>query len=157
MAIRDALVEGPRFSMADITALAASIADWCPHPSIRIFLFGSRVRGDHHDGSDVDVAVEITDPGDQAAVDWWFVQDGAEFRAQPPRDLPGPLCVIRAHDDSERWLWEKLIAAEPLHRDRNVTCVILPPTPPEERVAQEERRQPAGLIDPRLGLHHTAA
>jgi hypothetical protein len=146
-AIRDELgtmqtaLKGPRFSVEEITRLAASIADWCPHPSIRIFLFGSRVRGDHRDDSDVDLCIDVSDPGKQAAVDWWFAQNGAAFREDLPEACPGPLCVTRAHDEGERWLRDLLLAAEPLHRDRNVTCVILPPASPEEKAAQEERRR----------------
>jgi hypothetical protein len=148
MAIRDALEtqmtdRGSRFSMEEITRLAASIADWCPHPSIRIFLFGSRVRGDHRDDSDVDLCIKITDYSDEAeaAHNWWRRQDQAFFKEELPEGCPGPLCVTREDQDDERWLWEKLLAADPLHRDRNVTCVILPPASPKAKAAQEERRR----------------
>jgi predicted nucleotidyltransferase len=131
----------PRFSMEDIVALAASIADWCPHPSIRIYLFGSRLRGDHRDDSDVDMAIEITDYGDEAACTWFGNQDIAEFREDLPKDLPAPLHVLRADDDEEQELWEKIVAANPVHQDRNVTCVILPATPPRIRAAQDAQRR----------------
>jgi hypothetical protein len=42
---------GTRFSMEEITRLAASIADWCPYPLMRIFLFDSRMRGDQRAGA----------------------------------------------------------------------------------------------------------
>ena len=79
---------GPRFAMKEVARLAASIADWCPYPSIRIYLFGSRVRGDHRDDSDVDLCIEITDFLDEAALDWWGGQDFASSRISCPRAAP---------------------------------------------------------------------
>lgn len=68
-------------------------------------------------------------------------QDGTYFKGDPPEGCPGPVSVTRSFDDGERRLWENLITAERLHRDRNVVCALLQATPPKERAAREERRR----------------
>ena len=47
-------------SPPSLTELAGIVADWadgCPGVE-RVFLFGSRVRGDHRPDSDLDLAIE---------------------------------------------------------------------------------------------------
>jgi predicted nucleotidyltransferase len=39
----------------EVKQLARTLADWAADKSVTVFLFGSRVRGDHRPDSDVDV------------------------------------------------------------------------------------------------------
>jgi len=43
----------------EVKQLARALADWAADKSVTVFLFGSRVRGDHRPDSDVDVFVQF--------------------------------------------------------------------------------------------------
>ena len=49
----------------DLRGLASVLADWAAGaPGFSLYLFGSRIRGDHRPDSDVDVSVEFAAIGD---------------------------------------------------------------------------------------------
>jgi hypothetical protein len=69
--------------------MVATLADWA-HPHITIYLFGSRVRGDHRPDSDVDVVI-VEDESSYELVVWWTRENGNLF-ADIDAKLPGTLC-----------------------------------------------------------------
>ena len=80
--------------------LAHEINDWAQkRPFIEyIYVFGSRVRGDHTKESDLDISIDPNCAGDNAA-DW------VEWRCDPKFDglqeiLPGKLHLIKPDDDA---------------------------------------------------------
>lgn len=50
-----------------------AIVEWAEkHPEIkRVYLYGSRARGDHHAGSDIDLAIEMDAPNPDKAYSMW--------------------------------------------------------------------------------------
>jgi predicted nucleotidyltransferase len=100
--------------------LARTLADWAADKSVTIFLFGSRVRGDHRPDSDVDIFVQFGDMTKGTAV-WWTEQNSEDFASLKGR-LPGPLKIL----DANAPLVLSVKKAEVVYRDRNVVCVLLP-------------------------------
>src|SRR6516164_214357 len=87
----------------ELRALAEILADWIePAPSVpAVYLFGSRVRGDHRPDSDVDVRLfldELTSPVCDATTQWWTEQNETDFDALKSF-FPGPLRNHRETDD----------------------------------------------------------
>jgi predicted nucleotidyltransferase len=109
----------------ELKRLAAVLADWASAaPSARVYLFGSRVRGDHKPTSDVDVFVDFPN-ADNRDVDWWTRNNVEDFASVKPL-LPGPLKVLDMGDPFGQTI--KVPAANSLvHRDRNVLCVWMRP------------------------------
>lgn len=115
----------------ELTKLARTLADWSyPFTEFAIYVFGSRVRGDHQQNSDVDIVVVFPQPLPNGFVDWWGNQNMEEF-ASINASLPGPLKILE-YDDP---LVPKVLEAgkSPHHRDCNVRCVWLPPKPSDIR------------------------
>jgi hypothetical protein len=73
----------------DLKKLARTLADWAAGKSITVFLFGSRVRGDHRPDSDVDIFVQGGAMIPETAV--WL--DSAECGGfcQPQSQAAGPV------------------------------------------------------------------
>jgi predicted nucleotidyltransferase len=107
----------------ELLDLARVLADWAaPASGATIYLYGSRVRGDHRPDSDVDVCLDFRpDPG-KADVEWWTANNQDLF-TEINKWLPGPIHVLPMPDP----LRQKIIAAPVAHQDRNVRCVWLPP------------------------------
>jgi hypothetical protein len=86
----------------ELQALARILADWIePAPNIpAVYLFGSRVRGDHRPDSDVDVRLFLSEWRNLTTVDmeWWGEQNETDFAALKSR-LPGPLAIHREQTD----------------------------------------------------------
>jgi predicted nucleotidyltransferase len=82
----------------ELQTLAEILAEWAaPAPGVNVYLFGSRVRGDHKPGSDVDVRLypeEWPHDASQRIVQWWTHQNETEF-ADLEKRLPGPLHLGR--------------------------------------------------------------
>jgi predicted nucleotidyltransferase len=107
----------------DFTALASVLADWATGaPGFKLYLFGSRVRGDHRSDSDVDLSVEFAVIGDRE-MDWWMSNNQDEFSSINTK-LPGKLHILEENDPVTR----KVRSGPVLHQDRNVLCVWLPPS-----------------------------
>jgi predicted nucleotidyltransferase len=62
----------------EVKQLARAFADWAADKSVTVFLFGSRVRGDHRPDSDVDVFVQFGAMTEGTAV-WWTEQNSEDF------------------------------------------------------------------------------
>lgn len=110
----------------DLRTVTAILADWVdPAPSYRVYLFGSRVRGDHRSTSDVDIVLDrlgalIED------VNWWFEQRETDFAAVRTL-LPGSLRILHPDEKRQR---TQVLKAPVIYADRKVTCVWLEPKPP---------------------------
>jgi predicted nucleotidyltransferase len=69
--------------MDELRQLAEVIAEWCePVTGLEhVYLFGSRVRGDHRPDSDVDLRIFMEEwrRPDTAAVNWWTRQNESGF------------------------------------------------------------------------------
>lgn len=103
----------------DLEKLACILADWVePAKGFDIYLFGSRVRGDHRTDSDVDVVIPIPrlpTPSDAA---WWSEINEDNFKAINA-ELPGPLQILENSDP----IADKVRSARVVYCDRQVTCV----------------------------------
>src|SRR5262245_45701148 len=81
--------------MDELRELAEVVAEWC-EPAMgleHVYLFGSRVRGDHRPDSDVDLRIFMEEwRPDDAAVDWWMHQNTSDFEELKAK-LPGPLAI----------------------------------------------------------------
>ncbi len=106
--------------------LVEVLADWiAPAPNIpAVYLFGSRVRGDHRPDSDVDVRLFLNEWGNIDARDrqWWLTENQTDFAAVKAK-LPGPLAIHReTTDDADAAI---LVGRKaPLLTHRRVVCVI---------------------------------
>ena len=113
---------------ADVRELARILADWADGgPGFRpIYLFGSRVRGDHHPGSDLDVRMfpENYD-GDDPSSEWWDRENASDFAGLKSL-LPGPLDLhCDATDDADAAI--RSAASHLVYVDRGIVCVWTPP------------------------------
>lgn len=117
----------------DLPDLARIVADWAaPATGAKIFIFGSRVRGDHTPGSDVDIYIHYRVDGkiDAATATWHGRQQSSSYADLLPL-LPGPLGEkgreTLCPDDLETV--GRILAGPVVHKDRSVRCVHLPPKP----------------------------
>ena len=127
----------------DLKSLAGILADWAaPAPGISVYLFGSRVRGDHRPDSDVDVCFKLGDKFDEADAVWWETNQSDFFAAITAR-LPGPLKWLDHNDP----LWQRVVSGKVIYQDRSVYCVWLEPRDPSVvaaahlLVARRQRRR----------------
>lgn len=103
----------------ELITLARILADWvAPAPSLKVYLYGSRVRGDYHPDSDVDVVIDIWNGSTPEDGAWWHANNANNFAAVNIL-LPGELEVL-CFDDPLRYA---IMAATVIHRDRQVVCV----------------------------------
>lgn len=113
-----------------LVKLAGILADWVePAPGFDIFLFGSRVRGDHGPTSDVDVVIPIPRSISDEDENWWIKINEDDFKTIND-SLPGPLQIQEAGPIATRAL-----NAKEVHRDRQVRCVWMAP---KNRVTTED-------------------
>ncbi|MPZ34340.1 MAG: hypothetical protein GEV13_25720 [Rhodospirillales bacterium] len=93
-------------------------------PTIKFYIYGSRVRGDHRSDSDIDICFDT----DTAAA-----CDVVELQIQETDDdfsLPAKY-RSRIWDQSKRWgeLRDKIRSAPVKYYKGNIICVDLPPVP----------------------------
>jgi predicted nucleotidyltransferase len=106
----------------ELDDLLSILADWAaPATSAKIFLFGSRVRGDHRPNSDVDISVKWTSPPDDQTTDWWTANNAEEFESIDAK-LPGRLHVP---EPNETEFHAKVQSSEIVHTRGNIYCVWL--------------------------------
>jgi hypothetical protein len=112
----------------ELQALAEILADWIkPARGIpAVYLFGSRVRGDHRHDSDVDVRLFLDEwSACDVTVQWWLAQNESDF-AELKSQLPGPLEIHREdRDDADKHIHEG--RKNPVLVLRRVVCVWTPP------------------------------
>ena len=118
----------------DLPALAEAVASWVDDASgvPTVYLFGSRVRGDHRPDSDVDLCVFLSEwEPTSESVDWWLDQNRTDF-AQVKALLPGAPKIhgLNSWDDAGQWVKEA--RADPIRivlRVRKAICLWMPPKP----------------------------
>jgi predicted nucleotidyltransferase len=121
------VMQKPRSSFIvtnELASLAKTLADWgAPAPAAVIYLYGSRVRGDHKATSDVDICVEF--PKAETADAQWWTQNNQDYFKTIGQQLGARIEVLERNSP----IRSKIIGAEVVHQDRNVRCVLLPPFP----------------------------
>jgi predicted nucleotidyltransferase len=104
---------------SELKELARVIADWAASaPSATIYVYGSRVRGDHRSDSDVDIHVAMSSMPGREFVEWWTAENAKDF-AELRAKLPGRLEILDPRDP----LGRELEQSEIVYRNRNVVCV----------------------------------
>ena len=64
----------------EFASLMEVISTWSrPAKGFHFYVFGSRVRGDHKPGSDVDLHFRFDQDVDDAAGEWWIQQNDTDF------------------------------------------------------------------------------
>jgi hypothetical protein len=117
----------------DLPVLAETVAKWADEaPGVSaVYVFGSRVRGDHHPGSDVDLFL-FQEEWDASSdnVDWWLEQSAAEYRDLGDA-LPGPLhLLLEAYDASrDAVLTARADPSGIVLQVRKAVCLWTPPKP----------------------------
>jgi predicted nucleotidyltransferase len=117
-----------------LTELAEILASWVdPVGGVpELYLFGSRVRGDHRPDSDVDVRLypeRLNHDADHATARWWMEQNASKFAEVQVR-LPGRLDLGRNRMDWSNKVDREIMAArgrEPILVCRKVVCLWTPP------------------------------
>ena len=110
----------------ELKAVAERLADWVElAPGVTVYLFGSRVRGDHQPNSDVDVRLYPDELANcEAAMQWWAAQNTSGFAELKAR-LPGRLELHAGPtDDADRYILEG--RKKPVLVVRKVVCVWTP-------------------------------
>lgn len=103
--------------------LARILADWVEEaPGFEIYLFGSRVRGDHRPNSDVDVVIPIPRKPSEMDFMWWSDVNEDNFKSINAV-LPGPLKILENDDP----VADMVRNAKKVYRDRQVICVWMEP------------------------------
>jgi predicted nucleotidyltransferase len=93
----------------------------------RVFLFGSRVRGNDRDDSDLDLGIDLTFLVPTSdAVEWWLRMNRTGF-ADLQALLPMRLEVHRSDDPGEEWPAIRKAAREPVLVVGKCVCVRTPP------------------------------
>jgi predicted nucleotidyltransferase len=108
----------------DLIDLARILADWADECSgiDALYLFGSRVRGDHRPDSDVDVRLYLHRwQVDAGTLEWWGKENTEDFARLKAR-LPGRLSL---HADQTDAVDPEISrgALAPVYVDRKVVCV----------------------------------
>ena len=117
----------------DLPALAEAVAMWVDAaPGVpSVYVFGSRVRGDHRPDSDVDLFF-LQEEWDASSenVDWWQAQSMAEYRDLGDA-LPGPLHILLEAYDASRAtvLAARADPARVVLKVRKAVCLWTPPKP----------------------------
>jgi hypothetical protein len=106
----------------ELKQLIAILNEWVsPAPNFRIYLFGSRARGDHRSDSDVDVIIPVPDCPDEADVKWWMAENEDDFRRINTK-LSGKLQILENDDP----LAKEFIQLPAFYRHGQVACVWSP-------------------------------
>lgn len=95
-------VEEMKFEVSpELDHLLSILLDWsAPAIGAEIYLFGSRVRGDYHATSDVDISIKWASPSPDKTTNWWTAQNAECFRSINAK-LPGSL-HLPIQTDTER-------------------------------------------------------
>ena len=102
----------------ELVDLARKLADWAaPATGTTIYLYGSRVRGDHGPNSDVDLWIEFSRPS-RADIEWWTVNNEENFAAITT--IFGARIEMLERNSPIHF---DVTHAPVVHRDRNVRCV----------------------------------
>lgn len=109
--------------------LASIVAEWAkPFPILEtVYIFGSRVRGDHHAESDLDIALDFDISKGSSEITPFDEEEQSEcagLKALLPSGIK--LSVHKFPDDKA---WPAIRAGECVLRKGKVRCVFTPPWP----------------------------
>jgi hypothetical protein len=76
--------------LRELSELMNVLAEWAANAPVTVYVYGSRVRGDHRTDSDVDLYVQHLN-GQEAAGDEWYDAQKAENYSNLRGKLPGPI------------------------------------------------------------------
>ena len=107
---------------SELDELMTTLANWARDRTVIVYLFGSRVRGDHRSDSDVDISVVWRPPRDDATTEWWAEQNATDFPELKAK-LPGPLKILRG----DQAHYPLTFARHEVARKRNVIALYTPP------------------------------
>jgi Nucleotidyltransferase domain len=107
----------------ELEELASKIADWA-HPELTVYVFGSRVRGDHGPNSDVDIHFGLPGGPSREFTCWWTRQNNQDF-PDLRKVLPGALGPF----ERTAPLAPEIEGGRVVHECRNVRCILLPAKP----------------------------
>jgi predicted nucleotidyltransferase len=109
----------------DLKRLAKIVAEWAEKlPLKKVYVFGSRVRGDATAGSDLDVAIEFEEFPLNEAMRNWQHQNETDF-AELKKALDVPLSLHREPTDCA-WPAIRAAATTPVLSVGKVLCVLTP-------------------------------
>jgi hypothetical protein len=114
-----------QMATAELEALAESVASWADDVFglHRVYIFGSRVRGDHKPASDVDIRIYTSDlDSDDVTTCWWTEQHDTGFPELQKR-LPGKLHLPNEWDDAEPAI-RAAMTKPPVLVVRKVICLL---------------------------------
>ncbi|WP_083856188.1 nucleotidyltransferase domain-containing protein [Reyranella massiliensis] len=115
----------------DLVDLTRVVAAWAAARAVKIYIFGSRVRGDHGPLSDVDLYIDLSEAHkDNETVHWWTRQQETSFADLTPY-LPGPLGK-NGHetlDPQDLVMVSRITSGKAIWAYCNVICIWLPPKP----------------------------
>ena len=111
---------------SELERYAGVLARWAENlPLKQIYIFGSRVRGDFTDASDLDVAVEFDPPATADQRMWnWQRENDTEFAAL--RQELGVQLSLHIDQDDSAWADIRAGAANPVFAIGKVLCVVTP-------------------------------
>jgi predicted nucleotidyltransferase len=102
----------------ELADLARKLADWAaPATGTTIYLYGSRVRGDHKPDSDVDLCIEFPNPT-RDDIDWWSANNKEDF-STVASTLGARVEILERHSP----IRPDILIAPVVHQARNVRCV----------------------------------
>ena len=108
----------------ELRELTKKLADWAaPAPGSIVYVYGSRVRGDHKPTSDVDICMDFPNLKTEDTR-WWTDNNQDEFK-QINAQLGANVQVLERNAP----LRPEVLKGPVVLQDRNVRCVWLPPKP----------------------------
>lgn len=117
--------------------LANILANWAHGRAVTVYVYGSRVRGDHRPDSDIDVYVELGRAHeDDDTILWWTHQQQTFFADLVPH-LP---CTLGKNghetlDFTDKEMVRRVTSGRPVYSERNVVCIWVAPKPSDPRNA----------------------
>lgn len=80
-------------SVSGLDELMDILAEWAADAPITVYVYGSRVRGDHRPDSDVDLYAEYF-TGQEDAGNEWYERQRADNYSELRKWLPWPFCQV---------------------------------------------------------------
>jgi predicted nucleotidyltransferase len=102
----------------ELADLARKLADWAAlAKGTTVYLYGSRVRGDHKPDSDIDLCIEFPKPT-KADIGWWSANNKDDF-ATIATSLGARIEILERNSP----IRTDVLLAPVVYQDRTVRCV----------------------------------
>jgi predicted nucleotidyltransferase len=108
-----------------LSELMDVLAEWAAGAPVTVYVYGSRVRGDHRPDSDVDLYVEYV-KGYEAAGDKWYNAQTEQNYSGLREKLPGPISKVMPPFGSRHPF---IFNPSEVVRKGNVVALHTPPKP----------------------------